>query len=70
MPREYTQAGVDCTKIEPFKRTMQEIGKRTLNFPDRRGVYINTEAGDVFEYRVDLVRRDKDESSTLCPGKL
>ncbi len=51
MPREYAQAGVDYTKIEPFKRAMQEIGKRTLNFPNRRDVYIDAEAGDVFEYR-------------------
>jgi len=51
MVREYAQAGVDYTKIEPFKRMMQEIGKRTLSFPNRRGVYINEEAGDVFEYR-------------------
>ena len=51
MPREYSQAGVDYTKIEPFKQAMQATGKRTLNFPNRRGVYINEEAGDIFEYR-------------------
>jgi phosphoribosylformylglycinamidine cyclo-ligase len=51
MPREYAQAGADYTKIEPFKRAMQEVGKRTFNFPNRRGVYINAEADDVFEYR-------------------
>ena len=51
MAREYSQAGVDYTKIEPFKQAMQAIGKRTLNFPNRRGVYIDEEAGDVFEYR-------------------
>jgi len=49
--REYAQAGVDYTKIEPFKRIMQEMGKRTLSFPNRRGVYIIEEAGDVFGYR-------------------
>lgn len=48
---EYARAGVDYTKIEPFKQTMDEIRKRTLTFPNRRGVYINEEAGDVFEYR-------------------
>ena len=37
MPREYSQAGVDYTKIEPFKQAMQATGKRTLNFPNRRG---------------------------------
>lgn len=51
MAREYAQAGVDYTKIEPFKRVMQEMGKRTLNFPNQRGVYIKKETGDVFEYR-------------------
>lgn len=50
MEREYAQAGVDYTKIEPFKQLMIEVGKRTLTFPNRRGVYINEEAGDVFEY--------------------
>lgn len=51
MPGEYAQAGVDYTKIEPFKELMDEVRKRTLSFPNRRGVYINEEAGDVFEYR-------------------
>ena len=51
MSGEYAQAGVDYTKIEPFKEMMQEVGKRTLSFPNRRGVYINEEAGNVFEYR-------------------
>ena len=50
MPREYSQAGVDYTKIEPFKQAMQTTGKRTLNFPNQWGVYINQEAGDIFEY--------------------
>lgn len=51
MPREYAQAGVDYTKIEPFKQAMLTTGKRTLTFPNRRRVYINQEAGDIFEYR-------------------
>jgi len=50
MSREYSQAGVDYTKIEPFKQAMQATGKRTLDFPNRRGVYIDEEAGDVFVY--------------------
>lgn len=57
MPGEYAQAGVDYPKIEPFKRAMQEMGKRTLSFPNRRGVFINEEAvavhGAIFEYRGD-----------------
>ena len=46
MPREYSQAGIDYTKIEPFKQAMQVTGKRTLNFPNQRGVYISEEADD------------------------
>jgi len=38
---EYAQSGVDYAKIEPFKRAMIAVGKRTLAFPNRRGVYIN-----------------------------
>ncbi len=30
---EYAAAGVDYTKIEPFKREMQRVGRRTLDFP-------------------------------------
>lgn len=52
---EYAQAGVDYTKIEPFKRAMVEAGKATVNFPNRRGVYINCEVlhshGAIYEYR-------------------
>jgi phosphoribosylformylglycinamidine cyclo-ligase len=60
MPRkqaksEYAAAGVDYTKIEPFKMAMVSAGKRTLNFPNRRGVYIEPESvgahGVVFRYR-------------------
>ena len=51
MGGEYAKAGVDYTKIEPFKRLMDEVRKRTLSFPNRRNVYINEEAGDVFEHR-------------------
>jgi phosphoribosylformylglycinamidine cyclo-ligase len=52
---EYAQAGVDYEKIEPFKRHMIEVGKKTLTFPNRRGVYINQDVlhahGAVYEYR-------------------
>ncbi len=52
---EYAKAGVDYTKIEPFKMAMVEAGRKTLAFPNKRGVYINEDAihahGAVFEYR-------------------
>ena len=60
MPRieaksEYAQAGVDYAKIEPFKMAMVGAGKRTLSFPNRRGVYIEPESlgahGVVYAYR-------------------
>jgi phosphoribosylformylglycinamidine cyclo-ligase len=52
---EYAQAGVDYSKIEPFKMAMVRAGKRTLGFPNRRGVYIDEDSvgahGAVFEFR-------------------
>lgn len=52
---EYAKAGVDYTVMEPFKMAMIEAGRKTLKFPNKRGVYINKEAthahGAVFEYR-------------------
>lgn len=58
MSKEYAQAGVDYTKIEPFKQVMVEVGKRTLTFPNRRGVFINEEVlhahGAVYKYRGGL----------------
>ena len=55
MKSEYAKAGVDYTKIEPFKRSMQEVGKRTLKFPNRRDVFIDEESigthGVIYEYR-------------------
>src|SRR4030043_569188 len=60
MPRrraksEYAKAGVDYTKSEPFKMAMVSAGKRTLKFPNKRGVYIEPESlgahGVVFRYR-------------------
>ncbi len=52
---EYAQAGVDYSKIEPFKMAMVEAGRRTLSFPNKRGVYIDPESlglhGVVFSYR-------------------
>ena len=52
---EYAKAGVNYQIMEPFKMAMIEAGKKTLNFPNKRGVFINKEAthahGAVFEYR-------------------
>ena len=52
---EYAKAGVDYTVMEPFKMAMIEAGKKTLKFPNKRGVFINKDAthahGAVFEYR-------------------
>jgi len=52
---EYAMAGVDYTKIEPFKMAMVRAGKQTLNFPNKRDVYIEEESlgthGVVYEYR-------------------
>jgi len=59
MPRrtpksEYAKAGGDHTKIEPFKMAMVSAGKRTLTFPNKRGVQIEPESvgahGVVFRY--------------------
>ncbi len=51
----YAKAGVDYTVMEPFKMAMVDAGKRTLTFPNKRGVFINEDAmhahGAVFEYR-------------------
>ncbi len=54
MPNEYAQAGVDYTQMEPFKMAMVEAGRKTLHFPEKRGVFINADVthahGAVFEY--------------------
>ncbi len=52
---EYAKAGVDYTVMEPFKQAMIAAGKRTVKFPNKRDVYINSDVlhahGGVFEYR-------------------
>ncbi len=52
---EYAKAGVDYTKIEPFKMAMVDAGKRTLKFPNKREVYIEEKSlgahGVVYSYR-------------------
>jgi len=54
---EYAKAGVDYTKIEPFKMAMVGAGRKTLKFPEKRNVYIEEESlgthGVVFGYRGD-----------------
>ena len=51
----YARSGVDYAKIEPFKMAMVAAGRRTLKFPNKRGVYIQPESlgahGVVFRYR-------------------
>jgi phosphoribosylformylglycinamidine cyclo-ligase len=55
MTSEYAKSGVNYKIMEPFKMAMIEAGKKTLKFPNKRGVYINEDAthahGAVFEYR-------------------
>lgn len=51
---EYAQAGVDYTKIEPFKQVMVEVGKKTLDFPNSRSVIVLPCAhGVVYKYMGD-----------------
>jgi len=51
---EYAQAGVDYSKIEPFKRAMVRVGQKTLEFPERRQVTLKRNLahahGAVFRY--------------------
>jgi len=51
---EYAKSGVDYSKIEPFKMAMVSAGKRTLKFPNKRGVQVEPESlgahGVVFRY--------------------
>lgn len=52
MSSEYAQAGVDYTKIEPFKRAMIEVGRTTLKFPNKRNVFVEVnDHGATYEYR-------------------
>ena len=52
-PGEYARSGVNYILIEPFKRAMVEVGRRTLDFPlRRRDVFVQIgEHGAVYEYR-------------------
>jgi len=52
---EYAESGVDYTKIEPFKMAMVRAARRTLGFPNRRGVFVDQDSvgahGAVYLYR-------------------
>lgn len=52
---EYAKTGVDYEKAEIFRRAMQEMGKRTLTFPNKRGVFVDEKTvgahGALYEYR-------------------
>jgi len=70
---EYAQAGVDYTKIEPFKRAMIRTGARTLEFPKRR--FVNVEIGEhgaLFDYYGGLKHRwgQTQEASATRTGSL
>lgn len=55
---EYAHAGVDYEKIAPFKRAMQEVGRRTLAFPNRRQVMVEAGAhGAFYWYTGHLLHR-------------
>ena len=52
---EYAKSGVDYAKIEPFKMAMVRAGKRTLAFPNTRGVFVDQDSvgahGAVYTFR-------------------
>jgi len=49
---EYAQAGVDYTKIEPYKQMMVGVSKKTLTFPNFRDVFVSRmDHGANFQYR-------------------
>jgi phosphoribosylformylglycinamidine cyclo-ligase len=51
----YSKAGVNYTEAEILRRAMQEMGKKTLGFPNKKGVFIDKNSigahGAIFEYR-------------------
>lgn len=48
---EYAKAGVNYADIEPFKRAMIEMGRKTLSFPNKRDVVVEVgEHGALFDY--------------------
>jgi len=53
--KTYAEAGVDSGKIAEFKKIMREVGRKTMRFPEKRGVFLSqsiTHAhGAIYEYR-------------------
>lgn len=51
---EYAQGGVNYKLIEPFKAAVIKVAKKTVEFPNRRRVHVDTDLmhahGGVFEY--------------------
>jgi len=50
----YAKAGVDYTKIQPFKDAMKRAAKETVWYPNKRGVFVIEDAclhGGTWEYR-------------------
>ena len=56
---EYAESGVDYTSIEPFKQAMIEAGKKTLSFPNRREVFVDSGVlhahGAIYRYTGSLL---------------
>ncbi len=52
---EYAQAGINYSKIGPFKSIMQKVTKKTAAFPERYDVYVHEDIphshGALWEYR-------------------
>lgn len=52
---EYAKAGVNYTEAEILRRAMQEMGKKTLSFPNSKGIFVDQNSigahGAIFEYR-------------------
>lgn len=44
MPGAYAEAGVDYTRLQPFKDKIKMMGQRTLTFPNKRHVYVQPSA--------------------------
>src|SRR3989344_8943199 len=67
---EYAKSGVDYSLMEPFKMAMIEAGKKTLKFPNKRGVYVvegtSHAHGAVYEYRAKSACADRAASPIWC----
>ncbi len=49
MSKDYAAAGVDYSKIRPFKKRMQEVVERTRHFSEKRNVFVD--GLGCYEYR-------------------